>query len=152
MTRFRMATRQDVPGVVALLSDDMLGQARENADPSPYLAAFDRMLEDGNNHLIVGVDADGALVATCGIAFISGLSLRTAHRAPHTDQKRSRRQQQVRAGIGHAMFEDAAARARAAGCTLMQLTTNTARTDARRFYQDFGFVVTHDGFKWVLDD
>ena len=47
---------------------------------SRYLAAFDRMAEEGNNILIVGEDA-GRIVATCQLTFISGLSLRAARRA-----------------------------------------------------------------------
>jgi GNAT superfamily N-acetyltransferase len=45
------------------------------------------------------------------------------------------------------MFADAEARARAAGCRLMQLTMNATRTDARRFYERLGFTASHIGFK-----
>jgi ribosomal protein S18 acetylase RimI-like enzyme len=50
-------------------------------------------------------------------------------------------------GIGEAMFADAEARARAAGCALMQLTMNASRTEARRFYERIGFTPSHVGFK-----
>jgi GNAT superfamily N-acetyltransferase len=52
--------------------------------------------------------------------------------------------------IGEALLETAIARAAAAGCGLVQLTTDVARSDARRFYERFGFVVTHHGMKRVL--
>ena len=35
---WREATRADVPAVVALLADDMLGHGRESAGVAPYLA------------------------------------------------------------------------------------------------------------------
>lgn len=77
---FRHATHRDVSTVVALLSDDMLGKARENAQPSRYLAAFEQMQQEGNNHLIVGEVAQ-RIVACYQIIFISGLSLSGARRA-----------------------------------------------------------------------
>lgn len=144
MIRFREATRADVPAVVALLSDDALGATREGADITPYNAAFDAMQAEGGNTLIVGEEA-GRIVATYQLTFISGLSLRASRRAQvesvrvATDRRGG--------GIGAAMFADAEARARAAGCRLMQLTMNAARTDARRFYERLGFTPSHIGFK-----
>ena len=41
-------------------------------------------------------------------------------------------------------------RARAGGATLLQFTTNAARTDAQRFYQRLGFTPSHIGFKKTL--
>lgn len=149
MIRFRPAARTDVPAIVALLSDDMLGAAREAADIVPYLAAYDRMQGEGDNHLIVGVDDTGAVAATYQITFISGLSLRAARRAQIESVRVARTHRGQ--GTGRAMFADAEARARAAGCTLMQLTMNTQRKDAHRFYESLGFVASHAGFKRALD-
>ena len=59
---WREATRADVPAVVALLADDMLGQRRESAGAAPYLAAFDAMQDEGGNRLVVA-DEDGRVVA-----------------------------------------------------------------------------------------
>ncbi|MEC8040914.1 MAG: GNAT family N-acetyltransferase, partial [Pseudomonadota bacterium] len=42
-------------------------------------------------------------------------------------------------------------RARAAGCGLLQLTTNKARNDAQRFYDRLGYVDSHVGYKKTLD-
>lgn len=53
-------------------------------------------------------------------------------------------------GIGGALLEAAVARARAAGCYRVQLTSNRARTDAQRFYRAHGFVDSHVGFKRPL--
>jgi GNAT superfamily N-acetyltransferase len=54
-------------------------------------------------------------------------------------------------GIGAAMMADAEARARAAGCTLIQLTTHASRNRARDFYDGIGYQPTHIGYKKVLD-
>lgn len=144
---FREARRDDVPAVVAMLSDDMLGTSRETAPMETYLAAFDRMAAEGGNLLIVGEEA-GEIVATYQLTFIAGLSLAATRRAQVESVRvaGSRRG----GGIGAAMMADAEARARAAGCGLLQLTMNRARTDSHRFYERQGFTGSHVGFKKVL--
>ena len=77
---WREATRADVPAVVALLADDMLGHGRESAGVAPYLAAFDAMQEEGGNRLIVA-EQDGRVVACYQLTLISGLSLTATRRA-----------------------------------------------------------------------
>jgi len=144
---FREATRADVPAVLALLRDDALGSAREDADLAHYLAAFDAMGAEGGNTLIVG-EQDGVVVATYQLTLISGLSLRATRRAQVESVRVS---SALRGGgIGEAMLADAEVRARAAGCGLLQLTMNASREDARRFYERIGFAASHVGFKKVL--
>ncbi|TKW67135.1 MAG: GNAT family N-acetyltransferase [Paracoccus denitrificans] len=147
MIRFRLAERADVPAVVSLLCDDVLGQTRESADLSLYYAAFDAMQDEGGNQLIVGVD-DERVVATYQLTLISGLSLSAARRAQIEAVRvdASLRGQ----GAGAALIADAEARARAHGASLMQLTTNSARKDAHRFYARMGYVDSHIGFKKQL--
>ena len=53
-------------------------------------------------------------------------------------------------GIGARLMADAEDRARAAGCGLMQLTTNRTRVDAHRFYDRTGFTPSHIGYKKPL--
>ena len=141
---WREAVRDDVPGIVQLLADDVLGKARETGDDAAYFQAFDAMQAEGGNLLIVGAEA-GTLVATYQLTFISGLSLRAAKRA----QIESVRVAATRrgAGIGTMLMEDAEARARQAGCALIQLTTNQSRTRAHAFYRRHGFTASHIGYK-----
>ncbi|MGB3315189.1 MAG: GNAT family N-acetyltransferase [Albidovulum sp.] len=147
MIRFREARREDVPAIVALLRDDALGAEREGAGLEDYYAAFDAIGAEGGNTVVVGEDG-GRIVATYQLTFITGLSLRATQRAQvesvrvATDLRGQ--------GIGAAMFADAEARARAAGCGLMQLTMNADRRDARRFYEHLGFTPSHTGFKKPL--
>jgi len=40
--------------------------------------------------------------------------------------------------------------AREKGCAQLQLTTNKARKDAQRFYEQLGFEMSHEGMKAKL--
>ncbi|QDC11507.1 GNAT family N-acetyltransferase [Oceanicola sp. D3] len=130
-----------------MLADDMLGKGRESEDLGPYYAAFDAMAEEGANRVIVG-ERDGEVVATYQLTFISGLSLAAARRAQVESVRVSSALRG--SGIGALMFADVEARARAAGCSLVQLTMNAERVDSRRFYEGLGFVASHLGFKKYL--
>lgn len=146
---FREATRADVARIVAMLADDVLGAGREQADLAVYHAAFETMRAEGNNLLIVG-EAEGEIVATYQITFISGLSLSAARRAQIEAVRVAAKTRGH--GLGAALLADAEARARAAGCTLIQLTSNATRTDALRFYERHGFTPSHVGFKKSITD
>lgn len=78
---FREARHADVPLVLALLRDDVLGTKRETADDPAYYAAFDAMAAEPHNTLIVGEDPGGRLVATYQLTLITGLSHRGTRRA-----------------------------------------------------------------------
>lgn len=147
--QFREARRADVPAIVALLADDTLGATREGpGEVDGYLAAFDRMQAEGANHLIVG-EADGRVVATYQITYISGLSLKATRRA---QVESVRVAAELRgAGLGQRLMADAEARAQAAGCGLIQLTSNRERAGAHRFYDRLGYAASHLGFKKTLD-
>ncbi len=141
---FRDAVKADIPAVLALLQDDMLGAGREVDDLGVYERAFDQMAAEGTNVLVVG-ERDGVVVATYQLTLIAGLSLRAARRA---NVESVRVASHLRGqGIGAEMMADAEARARAAGAALMQLTANAKRERAHAFYQSNGFVKSHVGFK-----
>lgn len=142
---FRDARAADVPAVVAMLADDILGAARERDGLAVYLDAFDAMRAEGNNCVIVGETGAGEIVATCQVTFISGLSLAAARRAQVESVRVARAARGQ--GVGRQMFAEVEARARAAGCRLIQLTMNATRTDSHRFYESLGFVASHVGFK-----
>ena len=142
----RRAAEADLPDLVALLADDDLGAGREatDGDLTPYRAAF--ALVDGDPaHVLVAAVADGAVVGTLQLSFLPGLSRRGALRAQIEGVRvassvRSR-------GVGAAMLDWAVEEARRRGCSLVQLTTDRARGDARRFYERLGFRATHEGLK-----
>lgn len=146
--RFREAAREDVPAILALLREDPLGAAREGDDEDTYLDAFDRMAAEPHNLLIVG-ESDGRVVACYQLTLISGLS-RGGTRRAQVEAVR------VSAGLrghgtGAALMRDAEARARAAGCRLIQLTSDRSRDRAHAFYERLGYQPSHVGFKRTLE-
>ena len=144
---FRAATCADVPAIVALLSDDPLGQGRETADLAPYLAAFDRLAANPMHQLIVG-DLAGRVVATCQLTILHGLSRQGMTRAL---LEAVRVAPDLRsAGIGAALMAEVEARARAAGAAMLQLTTDKSRQRAHAFYDRLGYEPSHLGYKKAL--
>jgi len=146
----RPATRDDVPAIVAMLADDPLGAAREDlGDAQTYDAAYDRVVADPGQHLVVA-ERDGSVVGTLQLTVIPGLSRRGATRSVIEGVRVSRDERGT--GLGTELVTWAVEESRRLGCTLVQLTSDASRTDARRFYERLGFVASHVGFKLVLDD
>lgn len=144
---FRSATREDVAVIVALLADDPLGQGREGADLAVYLAAFDDIAANPMHQLIVGTDGD-TVVATAQVTILAGLSRGGAKRAL-VEAVRVRADRRS-TGIGAALMAECEARARAAGASMVQLTTDHSRVRAHAFYARLGYVASHLGMKKPL--
>jgi GNAT superfamily N-acetyltransferase len=53
--------------------------------------------------------------------------------------------------IGHFMIEAAIEYGRSQGATIIQLTTNKQRLQAKQFYEKLGFQASHEGMKLYLD-
>ena len=146
----RPATRDDVAAIVALLADDPLGAAREDLDDSAtYDAAYDRVVADRGQHLVVA-ERDGAVVGTLQLSIIPGLSRRGATRSIIEGVRIARDERG--SGLGTELVTWAVDESRRLGCTLVQLTSDASRTDARRFYERLGFTASHVGFKLQLGD
>ncbi|WP_326598017.1 GNAT family N-acetyltransferase [Streptomyces sp. NBC_01803] len=144
----RQAFPADVPEIVAMLADDMLGARRENpADLAPYLAAFERIDADPNQLLLVG-ERDGRVVGSLQLSILHGLSRRGSSRALIEAVRVASAERG--AGLGGELIRRAVEEARRRGCVLVQLTSDAARTDAHRFYERLGFKATHVGFKLAL--
>jgi len=144
----RPATADDVAAIVAMLADDPLGAQRESPDDlTPYLTALQRLTSDPNQHLVVAV-RKGRVVGTLQLTVIPGLSRRGATRSIieavriHADERGS--------GLGTRLIEWAIDESRRQGCQLVQLTSDSSRTDAHRFYERLGFTASHVGFKLPL--
>ncbi|HEY1668816.1 MAG TPA: GNAT family N-acetyltransferase, partial [Trebonia sp.] len=80
MVIFRDARREDVPAIVALLADDMLGAEREAAADEAYQAAFEQVESDPRSRLIVA-EEDGQVAGTLQLNMLPGLSRRGMLRA-----------------------------------------------------------------------
>jgi GNAT superfamily N-acetyltransferase len=147
MVTFRDARREEVPRIVALLADDVLGAGREAEVDDAYWAAFDDIAADPRSRLIVA-EADGQLAGTLQLTFLPGLSRHGALRA-QIEGVRVAASWRGR-GLGRTMIEWAVDAARRNGCGLVQLTSDKRRADAIRFYQSLGFEPSHEGLKLPL--
>lgn len=148
---FRRARRDDLPAVVRLLADDLLGAGRETVSEPllpAYLQAFDAIESDPNQALAVAQDADGRVVGVLQLTFVPSLTHRGGWRAQIEGVRVAAALRS--AGVGERMFEWAIDRARERGCRMVQLTTDRARPDAIRFYERLGFVASHVGMKLSL--
>lgn len=149
---FRDATEADLAAIVSLLADDHLGASRERAeDPLPacYREAFGRMRALGGHQLVVAETPAGEIVGCLQLMLLPGLARQGLTRA-QIEAVRVARPLRGR-GLGARLVEEAVARARAAGCGLVQLTSDASRGEAHRFYGRLGFTASHVGFKMTLD-
>ncbi|HEX3537970.1 MAG TPA: GNAT family N-acetyltransferase [Stellaceae bacterium] len=147
----RPAVRAEVPAIVTLLADDTIGAGREqNTDPLPdtYFEAFDDIAAQPGNFLLIA-ETGGAIVGCLQLTIIPGLS-RTGTKRGQIEGVRVAGPWR-RGGIGEQLVRHAIGLAREAGCGLVQLTSDNARADARRFYERLGFVASHVGMKFSLD-
>jgi GNAT superfamily N-acetyltransferase len=149
--QLRTAAEADVSAIVGLLAADQLGATRDGvrdeADLAAYAAAF-RCIDADPAHLLVVAEQDGRIIGTFQLSFLPGLARRGALRA-QIEAVRVAADQRG-AGLGAAMMRWAIAEARRRGCTMVQLTSDKARTEAHRFYENLGFVASHEGMKLRL--
>ena len=147
---FRNANREDVPEIVRLLTDDKLGELREQYNEiilESYYSAFDRINADENNYLTI-VEINGKILGTMQLTFITHMTYQGGKRM---QIEGVRIDKTVRGqGIGQEMFKWAINKAREEGCHVVQLTTDKKRPVALEFYKKLGFVASHEGFKLHL--
>jgi ribosomal protein S18 acetylase RimI-like enzyme len=129
----RLARREDVAAIVAMLADDHLGRARERVEdplPAVYYQAFERVERDQNLALVVA-ESEGRVVGCLQLAVLPGISSQGGMRGLLEDVRvaadcRSR-------GIGEQLVQWAITEAKAHGCNLVELLTDSSRVDAQRF-------------------
>ncbi|MEU6990769.1 GNAT family N-acetyltransferase [Streptomyces sp. NPDC046465] len=144
----RPAIAADLSAIVGMLADDPLGATRESPnDLTPYVTAFERLVDDPNQHLVVA-EREGRVVGTLQLTIVPGLSRKGATRSiiegvrVHSDERGS--------GLGTRFIEWAVDESRRQNCQLVQLTSDATRIDAHRFYERLGFAASHLGFKLQL--
>ncbi len=150
LVTFRVARREDLPAILALLADDEVARQRagyaEEVSPE-VLAAYDEIERDPGEELLVGERA-GEVVATLQLSILPGLS-RGGMRRAQVEAVRVRADLRGQR-LGERLMDFASARARQRGCGLLQLTTDLRREQARRFYLRLGFEASHVGMKKKL--
>ena len=128
---YRLAMESDLPAIVEMLADDELGSSREDFRvplPQSYLDAFRNIIKDES--FIQYLTYQGGVRAQ-----IEAVRVRSGMRGK---------------GIGREIFQYAIQRAKDRGAHLIQLTTDQRRPDALRFYQQLGFINSHNGMKLHL--
>ena len=146
---FRRATKNDVPLIVKMLANDKLGKLRENyQEPLPecYYKAFDIINSDPNQELmVVEKDNDAEIAGTFQLTFIPYLSYQGKLRAQIENVFVWK--DLTGQGIGKKIFEWAIERAKQRNAHLLQLTSDKKRPRAIKFYEDLGFIASHEGMK-----
>ena len=147
----RLALREDLPALRALLADDALGATREDPDPAAaasYARAFEALEADPAHELLV-VEEEGRVVALLQLSFLPNLTYAGGLRAQIEGVRVAAERRGT--GLGKRFLRAAIERARARGAILVQLTTDRRRPEALGFYESLGFEGSHVGMKLRLD-
>ncbi len=151
----RRVNAADLDALLVLLSDDPVSASRGDVaaptDTPRYEAALEALIADRSNELLIAADLAGTAVGTMQLTHIPGMTRQGSTRLLVEAVRVSSR---VRSGgIGGAMMRWVMeAAAPQLGATLVQLTSDTSRVDAHRFYERLGFVASHVGFKYSTAD
>ncbi|WP_238692239.1 GNAT family N-acetyltransferase [Rothia koreensis] len=133
----------DIEDLVAILSDDIRGNAREGGCHEAYCVDFDELSADPNQFLALICDESGRPCGTFQLTVIPGMARRGAKR-PQIEALRTASWARG-TGLGPAMFAWAHEWGRSRGATLAQLTSDKQRPDAHRFYESLEYTATHEG-------
>lgn len=145
----RLAVEDDIPVIVALLAGDEFNpvDAWSTDNQSAYKAAFDAIAASNDNALYV-VALDSQVVGTFTLTFMPVFYNLGAHRmileavAVKPDLRSK--------GIGAQILAFSEQEARGRGALQLALTSKKQRHDAHRFYENNGYVLSHDGFRKQL--
>lgn len=146
---FRRATKKDVPFIVKMMANDKLGKFRENYQeplPETYYEAFEIINSDPNQELMILENENNPeILGTFQLTFIPYLSYQGRLRAQieNVMVREDLRGQ----GIGQNIFEWAIKRAKERNAHLLQLTSDKKRPRALKFYEELGFIASHEGMK-----
>lgn len=143
----RTATKEDLPSIIEMIANDKLGKLREDYQlplPNHYVEAFENILEDKNQELMV-IESENLVIGTFQLSFIQYLTYKGGVRA-QIEAVRVHEEYRGK-GIGEMAFKWAIKRSEERGAHLLQLTTDKKRPEALKFYEKLGFVATHEGMK-----
>ena len=96
------------------------------------------------------VELNSKIVGTCHLTIIPSLTFLGSTRMQIEAVRVSENYRGQK--IGQWMIKSAIDYGKSKGASIIQLTTNKKRIDAKRFYEHFGFETTHEGMKLYLKD
>ena len=146
----RPAVVADVPALLALYAQLSGGLA-----PEPPLslaegeAEFAGIAADPDRTLLVAT-ADGAVAGTVDLLVVRP-SLTHGGRPWAAVENVVVDERHQRRGVGRALMEEAARRAREANCHRLQLLSSARRTQAHAFYRTIGMDASPQGFRLFFD-
>jgi N-acetylglutamate synthase-like GNAT family acetyltransferase len=147
----RKARIADLPRIIELLLEDDLGSLRESKSSeldANYIKAFHKIDSDPNQYLMVVENGD-EIIGTCHLTIMPSLtfigSIRMQIEAVRVAGKYRGQK------IGSWMFDQAIIYAKAMDVSIIQLTTNKKRPQAKHFYEKLGFEASHEGMKLYLN-
>ncbi|MDN3030507.1 MAG: GNAT family N-acetyltransferase [Candidatus Tisiphia sp.] len=143
----RKARIADLTVIIKLLSEDELGQTREQFSEKldqAYIDAFHRIDNDPNQYLMI-MEMDKEIVGTCHLTIMPSLTFigSTRMQIEAVRVAKDYRGQH----LGEWMMNSAMKYGKSKGVSIVQLTTNKKRPRAKQFYEKLGFEATHEGMK-----
>ncbi len=147
----RKARISDLPRLIELLLEDELGQTRESRSAEldeNYIKAFHKIDSDQNQYLMAVENGD-EIIGTCHLTIMPSLTFIGSTRMQIeavrvADKYRGQK-------IGSWMFDQAISYAKEHDVSIIQLTTNKKRVQAKHFYEKLGFKASHEGMKLYLE-
>jgi GNAT superfamily N-acetyltransferase len=147
----RKAKLSDLPALMKLYDHLRGGLAWTKRQPTPvtkdHSKALTSLLKDKDSQILVAVEG-GQVVGTCTLYILPRVYW-TGRPWAILDSIVVAEDGQGQ-GTGTKLIKHAIAQAKKAGCSQVNLTSNTQRVRAHRFYESLGFEGTYVGFKYVL--
>lgn len=140
----------DIPSIVLLLADDVIGSKREDITlplKQFYIDAFKEISNNPNCYLIVAKQNDN-VVGTLQVSIMPGISRKGMFRAEIEGVRVNNKFRGKK--IGLSLCEWAIKKAKMKKCGIIQLTSDKKRLLAHKFYENIGFESSHTGMKMFL--
>lgn len=147
----RKARIADLNRLIELLLEDELGQTRESNSATlheNYIKAFHKINSDPNQHLMVVENGD-EIIGTCHLTIMPSLTFIGSTRMQIEAVRVTKKYRGQK--IGSWMFDQAMSYAKEHDVSIIQLTTNKKRPQAKHFYEKHGFEASHEGMKLYLE-
>lgn len=147
---YRKAKISDLNQIIDLLLEDELGQIRESKSVQrneSYTKAFHKIDSDPNQYLMV-IENSNEIIATCHLTIMPSLTFTGSTRMNIEAVRVAGKYRGKK--VGSWMFDQALLYAKEHDISIIQLTTNKKRPQAKRFYEKFGFEASHEGMKLYL--
>lgn len=147
----RKAKAADLPALMSLYDHLRGGLAWTKRQPTTvtkdHSKALAALLKEKDHQVLVALEG-GKVVGTCTLYILprvywSGKPWAILDSIVVAEDQQGQ-------GTGTKLIQHAITQARKAGCSQVNLTSNTQRTRAHRFYESLGFEATYVGFKYVL--